>query len=118
MPLSKNSTAQLIELYTNRIETLQITLLQDDDPTLGRMLQPALDILRNVHQLASNIEDRDNAEAIAAAEAKHVFLHGPRTKSDPENCEKCNYDDHTCPGCGEWLHHGTGACGPCNRDLS
>jgi len=30
-----------------------------------------------------------------------------------EGCERCNYDNHVCPGCGEPLPHGTEICPPC-----
>lgn len=31
-------------------------------------------------------------------------------------CARCDYDDHTCPGCGEPLRHGVGACAECKRE--
>lgn len=30
-----------------------------------------------------------------------------------ETCERCNYDTHICPGCGEPLPHGVEVCPPC-----
>jgi hypothetical protein len=27
-----------------------------------------------------------------------------------ETCDRCNYDRHNCPGCGENLPHGTEVC--------
>lgn len=44
-------------------------------------------------------------------------IHGPDQGSFPNTCDRCNYDSHTCPGCGEWLHHGTVVCGRCKREL-
>jgi hypothetical protein len=32
-------------------------------------------------------------------------------------CEDCNYERHQCPGCGEPLEHGVGACDDCLADL-
>lgn len=46
-------------------------------------------------------------------QAKRWGVHGPETERDWENCSDCNYDRHACPGCGEWLYHGTGVCGVC-----
>ncbi|WNY15113.1 hypothetical protein SEA_MACGULLY_8 [Rhodococcus phage MacGully] len=48
---------------------------------------------------------------------EHRYLHGPDTPPEPPlNCERCDYDRHECPGCGEWLYHGTEVCGPCRRE--
>lgn len=30
-----------------------------------------------------------------------------------ETCNRCNYDMHMCPGCGEPLPHGTEVCTAC-----
>jgi hypothetical protein len=30
-------------------------------------------------------------------------------------CDKCNYDRHTCPGCGTNISHGDGCCAECER---
>lgn len=38
-------------------------------------------------------------------------------KRDAENCERCNYDTHRCPGCGEPLPHGTEVCGSCTLEF-
>lgn len=37
---------------------------------------------------------------------------------DYENCDRCNYDTHRCPGCGEPLTHGTEVCAECNVRLT
>lgn len=31
-------------------------------------------------------------------------------------CERCNHNDHRCPGCGDDLPHGTGVCTDCKRE--
>ncbi len=33
---------------------------------------------------------------------------------DYENCDRCNYDTHRCPGCGEPLVHGVESCNDCS----
>ena len=35
---------------------------------------------------------------------------------DPNYCPRCDYDTHTCPGCGEPLKHGTEVCAPCLKE--
>lgn len=35
-------------------------------------------------------------------------------KRDAENCQRCNYDTHVCPGCGAPLPHGTEVCDDCD----
>jgi hypothetical protein len=30
-------------------------------------------------------------------------------------CDRCNYDTHTCPGCGGGLQHGVAVCSPCSH---
>ena len=47
----------------------------------------------------------------------HTWTHGPKTEQQWETCNDCNYDTHMCPGCGEWLYHGTTSCGPCDQEL-
>jgi hypothetical protein len=37
-----------------------------------------------------------------------------RTKNGGVYCEKCDTDNHRCPGCGENVPHGTVACVDCN----
>lgn len=32
------------------------------------------------------------------------------------DCERCNYDTHTCPGCGDNLRHGVEVCVDCETD--
>lgn len=32
-------------------------------------------------------------------------------------CDRCNYDVHTCGGCGEPLQHGQSACETCEREI-
>jgi hypothetical protein len=44
------------------------------------------------------------------------FVHGTARGSFPSECPRCNYDRHNCPGCGEWLYHGTEVCGPCRKE--
>jgi hypothetical protein len=46
-----------------------------------------------------------------------LTVHGPETEWDYENCWRCNYDAHLCPGCGEWLHHGTDCCLRCVQEI-
>ena len=46
----------------------------------------------------------------------HIHVHGVKTPNQYKTCEACNYDRHTCPGCGEWLYHGKGVCGPCGEE--
>jgi hypothetical protein len=29
-------------------------------------------------------------------------------------CDRCNYDTHDCPGCGEWVGHDRIMCDECN----
>lgn len=44
--------------------------------------------------------------------ANSEYVHGPVTERRSD-CLECDIDRHSCPGCGEWLHHGTDVCGPC-----
>lgn len=30
-------------------------------------------------------------------------------------CERCNYDQHRCPGCGASVDHGVVSCGQCHH---
>lgn len=46
---------------------------------------------------------------------EHRDLHGP-FHPGLEGCQRCEADRHLCPGCGEWLYHGTNSCGPCRRE--
>lgn len=39
-----------------------------------------------------------------------------RIHPDGVYCEKCDTDNHRCPGCGEAVPHGTVACTDCDRD--
>ena len=48
--------------------------------------------------------------------AEHRDLHGPYHPSEYMTCPRCNYVRHSCPGCGEYLYHGTEVCGPCSRE--
>lgn len=49
--------------------------------------------------------------------AEREYLHGPDLGHFPETCDRCNFDTHTCPGCGEWLNHGTLVCGRCSDEV-
>lgn len=44
-------------------------------------------------------------------EIYHALPDGPPVR-DP-GCERCDYDTHRCPGCGEPLPHGTEVCRSC-----
>lgn len=35
-----------------------------------------------------------------------------------EDCGRCNYDMHVCPGCGVGLAHGIEACDECLRETA
>lgn len=62
------------------------------------------------------LEHREKAlsQRVADAEAeRRTYLHGPQVDSQWRTCDDCNYDRHRCGGCGEWLFHGTFACGSC-----
>ncbi len=48
---------------------------------------------------------------------EHEWIHGPKTERQSETCPYCDYDEHVCGGCGEWLYHGTHVCGPCRLEL-
>lgn len=37
--------------------------------------------------------------------------------TDVNECWRCNYDLHVCPGCGESIEHGESACEECLADL-
>lgn len=32
-------------------------------------------------------------------------------------CERCNYDRHICPGCGDNLPHGIKVCAVCEEEI-
>lgn len=34
-----------------------------------------------------------------------------------DECQRCNYDRHLCPGCGEPLPHGIEVCGQCQGEI-
>lgn len=34
----------------------------------------------------------------------------------PSYCPRCNYNDHRCPGCGDYLNHGVHVCKQCKID--
>ena len=46
-----------------------------------------------------------------------LTVHGPETPSVPLECWRCNYAKRTCPGCGEWLYHGTDCCLRCAQEI-
>lgn len=50
------------------------------------------------------------------SEQTRDWVHGPYTEKQWGDCNFCNYDTHACPGCGEWLYHGTKVCGPCELE--
>jgi hypothetical protein len=52
---------------------------------------------------------------VADAMANHAAEHGDYGPEDVRQpCDRCNYDTHRCPGCGEPLPHGTEVCGGCD----
>ncbi len=64
---------------------------------------------------------------VADAMAQHAAEHGdygPQTALPPWgansrdlSCDRCNYDQHRCKGCGEPLPHGTEICAGCDESL-
>lgn len=38
------------------------------------------------------------------------------SRSAWRDCDRCNYDMHTCPGCGTSLPHGMEACEDCRKE--
>ena len=45
-----------------------------------------------------------------------LTIHGVPVPNDP-NCPYCDRDIHRCPGCGEWLYHGTTCCPQCIQEI-
>ncbi len=45
-----------------------------------------------------------------------LTIHGRLAPPDP-GCAECNHDSHRCPGCGEWLYHGTACCPQCIQEV-
>ena len=45
-----------------------------------------------------------------------LTVHGPKTDMDPQ-CRACDLDMHRCPGCGDWLYHGTTCCLQCEKEV-
>lgn len=68
-----------------------------------------------IYRRAREVEDARLATVPEQSEW-HIYVHGVKTPGQYATCEDCNYDKHTCPGCGEWLYHGKGACGPCEEE--
>lgn len=55
----------------------------------------------------------DTFVKLGPATGLHVTDHRP-TEFDP-TCKKCDTDTHRCPGCGDFVPHGTVACTDCDR---
>jgi hypothetical protein len=45
-----------------------------------------------------------------------LTVHGPK-HDRVAFCPECNVDRHTCPGCGDWVYHGTVCCLQCKQDI-
>ena len=45
-----------------------------------------------------------------------LTVHGEPTER-VDDCPECNYDRHWCPGCGDWLYHGTTCCLQCEQEI-
>lgn len=69
-----------------------------------------------VHDLARDVE-RERLKTVPEQSEWHIHVHGVAVESQWQTCGTCDIDDHTCPGCGQWLYHGKGVCGPCAEDL-
>lgn len=73
------------------------------------------DATKALHSLiwsrASKIEAA-RLETVPEQSEWHIHVHGEKVKC-PLDCDGV----HTCPGCGDWLYHGKGACGPCVEEM-
>lgn len=47
--------------------------------------------------------------------AEYTREHFDRVR-DSENCDRCNYDIHQCPGCGAPLPHDVCVCEDCRKE--
>jgi len=58
----------------------------------------------------------------AVTKAGVVWAHGPCKGGGrvpvPPDCDRCDTDDHRCPGCGEAIFHEEGACAECTARVA
>lgn len=54
------------------------------------------------------------ADNPATAGAMRIYASLPGSLARDPACERCDYDTHRCPGCGEPLPHGAQACAACD----
>lgn len=120
-PEQKARDARMSELTDKAIKVLEQRTPEQKAETAARMDRTASEVLGVPLDPALNHEYTDPSGTVWVHDGSEdtcelpdceVLRQGLPEGFDP-NCEKCDTDNHRCPGCGTDVPHGTVACTDC-----